>query len=390
MSLQIDTTIPYGNACDISIRVGESTPEVGFSADPHGGLETLWFCFRLVDKEAEITGPIRLVLKNPQNLLGYLPATNIRPVVRPKDGDWERLGAGTIETLPDGRIQVVWMLNLTSAYIDVAFCYPYGVPEVEQLTRDTDDYWQLDTVGVSQAARPILRLSNDYGEADSKRPGLYLIARQHSGETPGSWVLDGFLRHLASLGEHTPVVWAIPLSNIDGVEQGDYGKDNWPYDLNRAWHTGLRRPMRHEVLVIQRDIRLWAKRCRPMLAIDFHAPGGTEAEGIYFHLPDPETDIQHYQQSFKWVDAIKDAMSPKYARPFSPRFSKYPSRWDEPWGRPGFKTYMWDQYQTCGLSIETPYALINDLVLTRERYQEAGARIAQGIVKGLLKRYEAL
>ncbi len=37
----------YGSACDLTLTVNEDVLEVGFSPDPHGGPETLWFCFRL-------------------------------------------------------------------------------------------------------------------------------------------------------------------------------------------------------------------------------------------------------------------------------------------------------------------------------------------------------
>jgi len=382
LALFVDTSIPHGNACDIEIlhRAGET--EVRFSADPHGGLEALWFCFRLT---IESTDPqsVTLVLRNPQNLLGYLPATNIRPVINADGAGWKRLDAGCVRALPDGRIQIAWNLQLRSSYADVAFCYPYGLPEIEQLVNDTDGYWRADTIGVSQGARPIVRLSNRYGEPGSADPGLYIVARQHAGETSGSWVLDGFLRHMATAAGAAPMVWVVPLINIDGVERGDYGKDNWPHDLNRAWHTPPRSPMRYEVLVAQHDIALWSKRCRPTLAMDWHAPGGTEAEGIYFPLPDPEKETQGYLHAFRWAEELQRALGSRYARPGLPRHSSYPSRWEEPWGRPGFSSYMWNHLQVPAVSIEVPYAMIGDLVMTRDEYRSAGRQLAQGVLERL-------
>ena len=116
------------------------------------------------------------------------------------------------------------------------------------MIQETGSFWRVDTIGVSQGGRPLLRLSNDYGRPKGERPGVFLMARQHSGEVSGAWVLDGVLRRFAELGEAAPLVWAIPLANIDSVEQGDYGKDNFPYDMNRAWG---KLPMRHETLVLQ-------------------------------------------------------------------------------------------------------------------------------------------
>jgi hypothetical protein len=33
-----------------------------------------------------------------------------------------------------------------------------------------------------------------------------------------------------------------------------------------------------------------------------------------------------------------------------------------------------------GVTVETPYAIIRDTVMTREKYQEAGRRIADGLI----------
>jgi hypothetical protein len=349
---------------------------VRFSPDPHGGPECLWFCFRVAKQgsDAATGGRIRLLLQNPDNMLGGHEVQHMRPVVRYGEGnDWRRLGEGTVSELPDGRRCVSWWVDAPDVSLDLAYCYPYGRPEVEAVIRDTDGYWQVDTIGVSQGARPLLRLSNDYGGEDGERPGLYLMARQHSGETPGSWVLDGFLRHIASLGEKAPLVWAVPLAHIDGVEDGDYGKDGFPHDLNRAWG---RPPMRHEVLVYQRDIRRWATRCRPTLAIDYHAPGACETSGVYCYIADPGRYARFHQEALAWTTAIKGALTSRYAAETFERVADYPSRWE----MPRFTGYCWAQHGVCGLGIETPYALVGDLVLTRERYQEAGSRIAAGIV----------
>jgi hypothetical protein len=377
--LHVDTNVPYGNACDTSIVKVDGITEIRFAPDPHGGPECLWFCFRLArDGSGSGTGDkVRLVLHNPDNMLGGQQPQHMRPVVRYGDGDdWQRLAEGSVEELPDGRRRVAWAVDVPAVSLDVAYCYPYGRPEVEALIRETDGYWQVDTIGVSQGARPLLRLSNDYGQVDGKRPGLYLTARQHSGETPGSWVLDGFLRHIASLGEGAPLVWAVPLTHIDGVENGDYGKDGFPYDLNRAWG---RPPMRHEVLVYQGDIRRWAARCRPVLAIDLHAPGACETSGIYCYLANPVEHARFHREALCWTTAIKRHLTSTYAAEMFERVANYPSRWETP----RFTGYCWAQHGVCGLGIETPYAQAGDLVLTRERYREAGARIAAGVISRL-------
>ncbi len=389
MRIEIDTRIPYGNACDLSLNVLDDVLEVGFSPDPHGGPETLWFCFRLccsgpadsASEDASATdcsalNAVRLVLKHSTNMLGGNDPLAIRPVVRHDDADWQRLPKGNLVLLPDGRSTVSWSVPTPEHTIDVAFCYPYGLSEVRALVTETDGVWTADTIGVSQAARPLLRLSNSYGDEGGQRPGLYLMARQHSGETPGSWVMDGFLRAMATLGDRTPLIWAIPLANIDGVEQGDYGKDNFPYDLNRAWG---RPPMRHEVLVLQRDLWRWRARCRPVLAIDFHAPGACEPSGVYAYVPDPDTDRGAHEVVLQWADWTGEALGAPYAAQEFARVARYASRWETP----SFRTYLWSQLGVPCITYETSYALAGERVLTQEDYREIGRRIAGGVMHGL-------
>jgi hypothetical protein len=393
LTLEVRTDVPYGNAGEVSALEREGRTEVHFSADPHGGPECLWFCFRVEwhSHDGELASrevpPVDLVLEHVGNLLGGHEPQYMRPVVRygsvqdPETAPWQRLGEGAVMEQPDGQVSVAWEIGPPPdlpgrPYADVAYCYPYGMPEVEALVQASGGYWRTDSIGLSQGGRALLRLSNDYGAAGGERPGLYLLARQHSGETPGSWVLDGFLRLVATLGDAAPLVWVVPLTNVDGVEGGDYGKDNYPYDLNRAWG---RPPMRHEVLVLQADIRRWTERCRPALVLDMHAPGACETSGVYCYLPDPAVYSRFHQEALSWSTTIKGALTPQYAAECFERVARYASRWETP----RCTGYCWSRHGVCGLGVETPYAMVGDLVLTREHYRQIGARMAEGVVRKL-------
>ncbi len=373
---EVRTDIPYGNACDVAVVERGGVHEVAFAPSPHGGPETMWFCLRVQGPEVEGGGGQRLVLvlKHTDNMLGGHTPSVIRPVVRQANEDWTRLEEGEVREAPDGRRSVAWTVTMAGPALDVATCYPYGRPELEALVTESDGYWRMDTIGVSQGQRPLIRVSNDYGAPEGRRPGLYVVARQHAGEVSGSWVLDGFLREIRGMGPEAPLVWAVPLTNIDGIEQGDYGKDNFPYDLNRAWG---RPPMRHETLVFQNDMQRWATRCRSMLGIDFHAPGACETSGIYTYVPDPEDDRAAYNAVIPWVDKVAASLGVDYAaEPFA-RVARYPSRWETP----SFRKYGWPNLGVPCVTFENPYATIHNRTLTREAYREAGARIARAIVR---------
>ena len=65
--------------------------------------------------------------------------------------------------------------------------------------------------------------------------------------------------------------------------------------------------------MIQRDIARWRTRCRPALAVDFHAPGACESDGAYAYLPKPDQFPQQHEATRGWTDAIEASLTPEYA-----------------------------------------------------------------------------
>ena len=61
------------------------------------------------------------------------------------------------------------------------------------------------------------------------------------------------------------------------------------------------------------------------------------------------------------------------------RLGGYHSRWNTP----GFTSYCMRQYRIPAVSVEMPYALAGELLLTRDHYREIGARMAKAVLKRL-------
>lgn len=379
MALAVESAFPGGNACAVEIVSSGDRHVVRFAADPHGGTEALWFYFRVEGCDGR---QVELVLSNADSCLGagsQWDAT--RPVFRQAGGDWERIGRTELRALPDGRHEPAWVVQPTGASFEFAFCYPYGPDDLADTLAVRQGYWREDCIGVSSRGRPLIRLSNSYGGPDASLPGVYLFARQHSGETPGSWVVDGLLRAAAQTLDPTELtVWVVPFANLDGVLDGDYGKDPFPHDLNRAWVIP---PMRHEVLVYQRDMRRWATRCRPVLVMDSHAPGATEADGAYFHLPRQSRPPASIAAARVLAETVLAHLPPELTRQQPLKSADYPSRWADN-GTVG--AFAWDTFGIPCLSMETPYALSRDVVLTRERYRELGTSVLEGILEYMARR----
>jgi len=381
MLYRIHTDLSHGNAADVRIDECTSPPTVEFTPHPHGGPEALWFCFRIERTGTAAPDELRLLLKHYASVAyTHRDCTDaLRPVLRSTATDWQRLDAPQRSELTDGRIQVSWIVRWPgqASWIEVAFCYPHGEEQVKALVAESGGYWRGEAIGVSAGGRPMIRLSNGCGESAAKPPGLYLLAQQHAGEMPGGWVLDGLLR---GLGEQKPprlVAWCVPLANIDGVKQGDYGKDNFPYDLNRAWGTPA---MRHETLVLQQDMRLWAQRCTPRLALDFHAPGPCETAGVYCYPPDPDTAPKRAAAAQPWIELFREALGEYAAGDFA-RVVHYRSRWETR----DFCDFAGLELGCPALAFETPYALAGEgrLLLERSPYGEIGRRLAGAIASRL-------
>ena len=236
------------------------------------------------------------------------------------------------------------------------------------------DYWQLDTIGVTAGGRLLPRVSNSYGVAEDSAPGVYLIARQHAGETPGSWVLDGLLRRaVEAVNANDLIIWAVPFANMDGVVDGDYGKDPFPHDLNRAWTTP---PMRHEVTVIRGDMARWSRRCRPALVVDLHAPGPTETDGAYFFLPRASRSAESIEATRKAAAAVLPSLPGELVSQTPSRQPDYPSRWSE---EGVLNVHVWDTFNIPCISMETPYSSSRDTLFTRDQYRRLGSGLLDGI-----------
>lgn len=62
------------------------------------------------------------------------------------------------------------------------------------------------------------------------------IARQHPGESIGSWMMDGFLSKLEE-GLFEAVTWiVVPMINVDGVILGNNRTGIAGLDYNRFWN----------------------------------------------------------------------------------------------------------------------------------------------------------
>ncbi len=368
MAIKIHDRFPGANVRVLAVRDKANAVEIEFAADPHASPQCLWFCFKVVESAPEAPHPAKLTITYRffNTLQGASSPEGCRPTYHPEGQGWYRCSAGTTQVHADGRIDVSWTIPYPKPSTLVSLCFPYGKEELDRTIQKSKGYWKRDGIGLSQGGRVMERLSNDYGHAKRKVRGVYIVARQHAGEAPGSWVLDGILDRFAREKKFSCLLWAVPFADIDGMIHGDYGKDAYPCDLNRAWGV---QPKRHETRVMQQDMHAWAQRCQPILVVDLHAPGACESEGVYV----TDSGTQAHADVKSWGNALRQSIGPELAAEDFIRERK--SLCAETIG-----DFARETFQVPTLTIEIPYAICRSTVMTQKAYREMGRSIAKTLL----------
>jgi murein tripeptide amidase MpaA len=99
---------------------------------------------------------------------------------------------------------------------------------------------RVTTVGMSLDQRPIDVV--EVGKVGGPRRRIWVVTRQHAGETQGEWFMEGLLDRL--LDEHDAlaaalldraVFYLVPNLNPDGSARGNFRTNGAGRDLNREW-----------------------------------------------------------------------------------------------------------------------------------------------------------
>ncbi len=336
MTVTIRTDFPGGNGLALEIKELSGLVEVRFVAEPRNCPEAMWFHFRA---EGLAGRALRCVLANPEQTLGGWDWSRNRPVWRRADhfGDppatgpqalgWARCGPAEKVETPAGRVEWAWDVPPGGASAEIAHCFPYQQADLDTtlaelsaspapgalaVAEEPAGPLASTFIGVSQKGRPMVRLYTAL--PDASRPAVVLTARNHAGETPGSWVLDGALRHLALRSDlrQAATWWAYPFVDLDDVVEGSYGKDPWPHDCNRSWGNG----MRAETIAIIADIRRLAAASAGVFLVDLHAPAHQERT-CYVPCRGWDMDSPMNPIAARFAEAFQSAVSEELRSPIA-------------------------------------------------------------------------
>lgn len=207
-----------------------------------------------------------------------------RPVISGDGETWHRVARAEYVSDSAGMGYFRCLVPVVGTRTYLAYCYPYGTAELHRLLRQLAEHPAIRTglVGrsVENRALPWVAL----GAPREGRRTAWVVARQHAGETPASFAVEGFIRHFLSPERQVQddlqqcALCVLPMLDVDGVARGRYGKGEPPVDFNRDWRE---RPARPEVAAALRTFRETGAPA-PALVLDLHASHHGESASYLF------------------------------------------------------------------------------------------------------------
>ncbi|KAL3313119.1 Cytosolic carboxypeptidase 6 [Cichlidogyrus casuarinus] len=180
------------------------------------------------------------------------------PVVRSKSRPiWTRIPSKNVfyYKCPEHRknyvLSFLFCFGPEEEQFQFAYCFPYTYSRLSNylagLQSKNLPFFSRDTLGKSVQERnldilTITHPKNLLKKQQSKRRVIFVTSRVHPGETPSSFVCEGFIDFLVSshplaqqLRYHI-IFKIVPMLNPDGVYLGNYRCSLMGFDLNRHWH----------------------------------------------------------------------------------------------------------------------------------------------------------
>ena len=125
-----------------------------------------------------------------------------------------------------------------------AYFAPYSYDRHQDLlhSAQTHPACKLETLGVTNDNNDISLLT--IGEPSPEKKNIWVIGRQHPGETMAEWFIEGFLQRLLDETDTVGralldkvVIRAVPNMNPDGSIRGHLRTNGLGVNLNREWQT---------------------------------------------------------------------------------------------------------------------------------------------------------
>jgi len=336
-----------------------------------------WFHFRL---QGAAGVPVTLRFVNAGQCTYAKGWENYRVVASHDRQHWQR-----IDTDYDGTVMTA-RLTPHSNSVHLAYFEPYSWERHLDLvaSASASGHVQLERLGASLDGRDmdLLRITDATSAVlDADKRTVWLIARQHPGETMAEWFAEGFLERLLDADDPVArvllqrcIFYVVPNMNPDGSVRGNLRTNAAGANLNREWlEPSMERSP--EVLLVRRKM----EQTGVDLFLDAH---GDEAlpynfvagsDGIAGFSP----RLQQLQDAFKasWIASCPD---------FQDRVNYGPARPTQ--ANPTVATnWVAQRFDCLSFTIEMPFKDNDDLpdVATGwsgERSRKLGAGVLQPVL----------
>ena len=147
-----------------------------------------------------------------------------------------------VETEFDGE-KLIIKHNSAQDQIYFAYFAPYSMERHADLIAFAQgyDYCEAETLGTTLDGQALDCLR--FGEADSVKKTLWMVARQHPGESMAEWWMEGLINRLVDDTDpvvrellQNSVIYLVPNMNPDGSRRGHLRTNAVGTNLNREWH----------------------------------------------------------------------------------------------------------------------------------------------------------
>lgn len=270
-----------------------------------------------------------------------------------------------------------------TVYIALFIPYTYS-DNVRRIAEwEKRDGVEVDTIGYSGQGRPMQMLHiTDRSVPAANKARVWIHGRIHPSETPGSWLLDGFLEQLTGDSEESKSIrrqidfYVLPFANPDGVANG----------LSRSNPTGVNQEINFDrspdsTVVEVAAMKAAFERLTAEKPFDIMLNNHSQlSDFACYWMHRGDSSSMRYQQKL-WAFAGLTCSFNPYMRPLDLSFSDIASRYAEGW--------FWNHFgdRTVALTLETPYNCFSfnpeDEWSTRENLAYFGRRLLQAIAEYL-------
>jgi murein tripeptide amidase MpaA len=148
-----------------------------------------------------------------------------------------------VDTSFDGENLVIEH-NSSEDQVYFAYFAPYSMERHADLIAfaQTSERCQVETIGTTLDGQTMDCLR--FGEIDQGRKNIWMVARQHPGETMAEWWMEGLVNRLVDHSDPVvnaildkAVIYLVPNMNPDGSRRGHLRTNAVGSNLNREWDT---------------------------------------------------------------------------------------------------------------------------------------------------------